>query len=205
MEKTTTKYSCIFSLLCFSALLGLQAGPAAEKSTVRIIVSDTYGLPLKDASVVLKSVGPHQTFMAKGGEAKFEEIPFGVYDVDIQLAGFPERQERIRVYQSSLVFHIGLRVPTSDGDERSVLLGTISDSKNLSDLWVRLIQLYSSDLVENSVGVHGEFELAGVAPGPGIILIFQKEKLLSSIPITVKGGSQQLTLSLQSASQQQGK
>src|SRR5579871_4088832 len=125
MEKIATKYFCIVSLLFFSALSGLQAGPAAEESTVKIIVSDTYGLPLKDASVVLKSVGPHQVFTGKGGEAKFEEIPFGVYDVDIQLAGFPERQERIRVYQSSLVFRIGLRVPTGDGDERSLLSGTI--------------------------------------------------------------------------------
>ena len=183
------------------AALAVGQGVAQEPdlASVKAAVCDTFGQPVPGAKVTLTSVGPNETFTAVGGEARFDRIPFGLYDLEVRLPGFLTRKERIRVYQPSLIFQISLELAPTHSYERPELSGSIrSDVKARPDLWVRLTAIYSSDLVENAVDGSGKFELDGIAPGKYLLILFQKDKVLATKPIDVLGGKQTVELALES-------
>ena len=166
-------------------------------ASVKVIVCDTVGNPVAGARVSLTSVGPNQRFTAVGGEAKFESVPYGRYDLDVRLVGFEPWKQRVRVYQSSLVFFAGLELGATHSSERAELSGSIRPVvKGQSDLWVRLVAIYSSDLVENVVNNSGKFELDGMAPGKYLLLLFQGDKVLSMKPLDVLGGKQAVDMTI---------
>jgi hypothetical protein len=185
---------------CFLTQLQMGRQLGSESARVTIIVSDTLGLALQDASVVLTSVGPRQKFTAVGGEAKFEQIPFGQYDLEVRLPGFPTRETRIRVFQQSLALRIGLDVPMPHASQRMVVSGNVSNAKDLSDMWVRLVTIYSNDFIENAVDRQGKFELVDIPPGPALLIVFQRHQIVATKATNVSERNQQVTIALNSAS-----
>ena len=175
----------------------------AERANVTVVVCDTFGGSITGAKVSLTSVGPKEMFTAVGGAAKFDRIPFGLYDVEVSLLGFKLRNERVRVYQSNLVFQISLELGYPHGYVRPELSGSVQPYvTGQSELWVRLMALYSSDLVENTVTSAGKFELAGMAPGKYVLLIFQKDTVLAMKPVDILGGKQVVEIVLDSSGKQ---
>lgn len=169
-----------------------------ETADIRVIVSDTSGRPIPGATVTLISVGPNEKFTATGGEAKFQKIPFGRYSLETRLLGFEPWKQVVRVYQPSLVFRIGLELGADHAYERAELSGAIKPGVGgRSDLWVRLMALYTSDLIENAVDSSGHFELNGMAHGKYLLFLFEKGKLLATKPIDVLGGNQIVELTLE--------
>jgi hypothetical protein len=195
------RLSCC-GLLTAAVLLGQGIAVAQEPdlSSVKVLISDTFGRPLTGAHVTLTSIGPGQKFAGTDGKADFDKIPFGQYDLEIRLMGFLTRKERVRVYQSSVVFNTGLELAATHVYERPVLLGSIKPVvEGRPDLWVRLVAIYSSDLTENTVDSSGRFELDGMAVGRYLLLVFEKDKVLAARPVDVLGGRQALELGLDSA------
>lgn len=177
-----------------------NVAPESDMASIKTLVRDFFGKPIPDARVTITSVGPRKKFTAVGGEARFDKIPFGLYDLDVELPGFLPRKERIRVYQTSLLFYIGLELAPTHSYDRPELSGSIKfGAKNRPDLWVRLQAIYGSDLVENAVDSSGKFELDGMALGRYILLLFQNETLLAIRPVEVLGGKQVVEISVDSS------
>ena len=132
-----------------------------------------------------------------GGEAKFEGIPHGLYDLDVRLLGFLPRTERIRIYQRNLVIQLGLELAPTHAYERPELTGTIkSIASRRSDLWTRLVALYSSDLAENAMDSSGKFELDGMAPEV-CAYRFSKDKVVATKDLEILGGKQSIEITLE--------
>jgi len=162
-------------------------------ASVRLIVCSTYGDHLQDAQVTLTNEVTGERFTAVAGEAELDCVQFGVYDLEARLAGFMVRKERLYIDQPGIVFRIGLELAPNHFYHQPKLSGSIKPQlKGRRDLWVRLAALYSSDLVENAVDASGNFELDGMAPGKYILLLFQKDKLLSTQPVEILGGKQSI-------------
>ena len=186
-----------------SVLVAVVTGKAiaqgGDVATVKVVVRDTMGSPVPGAKVTLLSVGPKDKFTATGGEATFDQVPFGLYDMEIRLLGFVTRTEQVRIYQPSVFFNVGLELAATHSYERAELSGTVKeDVKGRSDLWVRLVGLYSSDLVENAVDSAGHFELDGMAHGKYLLILIEKDKVLVTKSVDVLGGKQTIELSLES-------
>lgn len=168
-----------------------------NSANVKVIVSETFGRPVSGAKVTLTSVVPGETITAVGGEADFTAVPFGVYDLDIRLAGFVARKERVSIQFPTLVFRIGLQLGANHSSERAELFGSIKPRVDSpSDLWVRLVAFYSSDFIENAVDVSGKFEIEGMANGKYLLILFQKDKVLVMKPVEILGGKQTIELML---------
>src|SRR6185369_10935199 len=136
---------------------------------------------------------------ATGGEAEFDRMPFGLYGLEVRLVGFLTRKERLNINQPRLVFRTGLELGATHTYERPKLSGSIKpDVRDRPDLWVRLVAIYSSDLVENAVDSSGKFELDGMAHGKYLLFLFQKDKLLAMRPVDILGGNQVIELTLHS-------
>ena len=171
----------------------------ADFASVKVAVCDSFGESIPGAQVTLTSIGPKEKFSAAGGEAKFDRIPFGLYDLEVRLPGFLTRKEQIRVYQPTLVFQISVELAPTHSYERAELAGSIRpDVKGRANLWVRLMALYSSDLVENAVDSSGTFELDGMAVGKYLLILFEKGKVLAMKPVDVRGGKQVIDVALTS-------
>lgn len=172
------------------------AAQESDLARVKVIVSDTFGRPLSGAKVTLES-GAGQRFIGIGGEAAFDDIPFGQYDLEVRLMGFLARKERVRVYQSSVVFNAGVELAATHSYQRPALRGSIkAGGAGRPNLWVRLVAVYTSDLEENAVDGSGQFELDGMAVGRYLLFIFQKDKVLAMRPIDVLEGKQVFELTL---------
>jgi hypothetical protein len=119
-----------------------------------------------------------------------------MYELEVKLPGFLTRRVAVKVYQRSLTFRIGLQVAVIDSSDRAVLIGIVVDAVSSSELWVRLVSLYNSDFVENAVAADGTFELSGMAAGPAVLLVFDKEKLVVIKALTILGNRQSVSVSL---------
>lgn len=169
-----------------------------DSANVRVIVSETFGRPVPGAKVTLTSVVPGEKFTAIGGEAEFDHVPFGMYDLDVRLIGFVARKERVNIHAPKLIFRIGLELGATHSYEPSELSGSIKSGVDRSDLWVRLVALYSSDLIENVVDSSGHFELVGMPHGKYLLLLLEKDKVLTTRPVDLLGGKQTVELTLES-------
>jgi len=133
-----------------------------EVATVELSVSTTFAGPAGKVVAILKA-GPRAEYRQFGDSIRFEKIPFGLYDLEIQAAGFSTRRERVGIYQPEVHLWFGLYVSPLHGDERPEITGSIAPHEgDPKDLWVRLVPLYSSDFFEDRVASSGEFHLRGV-------------------------------------------
>ena len=170
----------------------------SDFANVKIVVFDTFGNPIQSAAVKLSSVVPGEIFTATGGEVAFQQVPFGVYDLEVRVGGFLTRKERIGISQPSLVFRVGLQVGSTYSEPKPEIIGSVKSAvKGNQNLWVRLMAIYSSDFVEDAVDSSGKFELVGMAPGKYLLFVFQKDKLLATKPIEVLRGKQVIEMSLE--------
>jgi hypothetical protein len=190
---------CVIVASAIPVAIGQTVPPEPDSANVKVVVSETFGRPVPGAKVTLTSVVPGGKFAAVGGEAEFDHVPFGIYDLDVRLPGFVARKERVNIHYPELLFRIGLELGAIHSDGRSELSGSIkSGVGGRSDLWVRLMALYSSDLIENAVDDAGTFELDGMAHGKYLLIMFEKDKVLATKPVDVLGGKQTVELTLES-------
>lgn len=77
---------------------------------VELTVSTTFGGPVGKTLAILKALGPHEEYRRLGETIRFEKIPFGLYDLEIQAADFSTRRERLEIYQPEMHFWFGLFV-----------------------------------------------------------------------------------------------
>jgi hypothetical protein len=103
----------------------------------------------------------------------------------------------VRIYQPRLVLRAGLELAPTHSYKRSELSGTISaDWKGRPDLWVRLVALYSSDLIQSAVDSSGRFELDGMGSGKYLILLLDKDKVIATKSIDIVPGKQTVNLTV---------
>jgi hypothetical protein len=179
-------------------MLAQAAESRPTVSSVKVIICDTFGEPLSGSSVTLTEIGSKKKFTATGGEVKFGAIPYSIYDLEVRLPGFKLRKEQVKVYQPSLVFQVALELAPPHSFERPELSGVIKpDIRNKPGLWVRLLALYSSDLIENAIDKSGRFELVGMAPGKYLLLLFEKDTMLAVKPVRFLGGHQVVEIALE--------
>ncbi|MDQ2949766.1 MAG: carboxypeptidase-like regulatory domain-containing protein, partial [Acidobacteriota bacterium] len=69
-------------------MIGQTVAPNTGVASVKVVVLDTFGHPVPGARITVTSVGPNEKFAAVGGEAQFNRIAFGLYDLEVRLAGF---------------------------------------------------------------------------------------------------------------------
>jgi hypothetical protein len=186
-----------FVLYIFVAMIAIGTVLAQEGDVarVRVVVRDTFGSPVSPTRITLSAVGPDNQFVASRGDATFDQVPYGVYDIAVHLAGFITRVERVRIFQPNAAFQLGLELAGNHAYERAELSGAVNAAvKGRPDLWVRLIGFYTSDLVENTVDSRGHFELDGMAHGKYLLILFEKEKVIATKAVDVLGGKQNIDL-----------
>jgi hypothetical protein len=169
-----------------------QVDNVSDLATVKLVVTTTFGEPMGNVLVILKAIGPKAEYRQAGETISFERIPFGLYDLEIQAAGFSTRRERVGIYRSEVRLWVGLFVSPIHAGERSEIVGSITPRRQ--DLWVRLVPLYSSDFVEDRVKPSGEFFIGGLHPGRYVLLVFSKEDLIMTRPLDYQGGKFTLNL-----------
>jgi hypothetical protein len=76
------------------------------------------------------------------------------------------------------------------------LQGTLSPvAAGNTDRWVRLLSLYGGGLFENSVDDKGKFVLTGFAPGKYLLLLLDKDKIVSTQQLEILGGVKTVNIS----------
>ena len=165
---------------------------------VKVIVSDTLGFSIPGARVTLTSVVTAEQFAAEGGEAKFHHIPLDLYNLEVNMPGFVTRKERVDIASAHLVLRVGLELGSIISKTPSELSVSIKPGvKGRRNLWIRLMPLYSSDLLENAVDSAGHFELYGMASGKYLLVLFENDEVLATKPVDVRSGKQSVELTLE--------
>ena len=178
-----------------AAICVCQTSHDPDRANLRIVICDAFGYPLSGTRVTLTSIGPDGSFTSSGEEAKFNGVPYGLYDLEVRMPGFERRKEQIGIYQRDLAFRIGLRLLTTRAFQRPELSGSVKARTKASQaLWVRLVALYSSDFVENRVDSSGKFEFDGMASGKYLLILFQEDKVLAIKPIDVFDNKQTIEI-----------
>jgi len=190
------------ALLTSSCWAQQTAENVSELATISVNVSTTFGERVGPVVAILKAIGPKATYKQYGATINFERIPFGMYALEIQAAGFNIRREQVAVYQAEVQLWVGLVVSPRHSAERSEVVGSVAlHDTSPADLWVRLVPLYSSDFVEGRTTSSGTFHLGGVEPGRYLLLVFNESNLLMTRVVNYPGG--RLTLDLDLAEQDQ--
>ncbi len=176
----------------------LPSADAPETVRLKLIVTDTFGVPIESAQVAIVSVGPKQRFSGasdSSGEVLFT-LSYGLYDVEVRHAGFLQRHERIGAYQASLVYRLGLALAYVDEPIRPEIRGTVYPVVTQSaNRWVRLVSVYGGELVENSVDTNGRFVLRGFAPGRYLLILLEKDTVVSTKFVEALSGVTKVSIS----------
>ena len=179
--------------------MGQEIEEISRKATVLVVVSDCFGKSIPDARVTLQQGQMEFRFVATAGTAKVHGIPFGLYDLKVEEPGFEPWHEPLRVYQSSMAIRAGIEVSAGHLYRRPEVMGSING--NLAawpNLWVRLMPIYSGQLVEANVDRTGNFELDQMAVGRYLVILFSNDEVLATKALTVRGGKQSIDLAIQS-------
>ena len=194
-----------FLALATSLCWGQQSAEGtSEGATVSLTVSSTFGEPVGQVEAILTEIGPEAKYRQYGDTISFRQIPFGLYDLEVQAAGFNTRRERVAIYQPDVRLWFGLVVAPRHSVERSEVMGSVTlRGTSPADLWVRLVPLYSSDFIEGHITPSGTFHLGGVEPGRYLLLVLDNANLLMTKPVDYFGGKLTLNLDLTQRSQGQ--
>jgi hypothetical protein len=174
---------------CFEQQALAEEGAAI----IRILVSTTFGESAGKVQAVLTGIGPKEQFNQTGEEIRFDHIPFGLYELEVQAPGFYPHREQVGIYQKEIWYRIGLSVAILHSEKRPELWGTVTPFREYSkDIWVRLMSVYSGDLIENRVEGSGHFEVAGLYPGRYLLFVFDKDRLIDWRSVDFLGGQQRV-------------
>ena len=187
----------LFAALTFtSACCGQPASSGSpDVATLKLVVTTTFGAPVGSVLAILR--GARKEYRQRGDTITFERIPFDSYDLQIEAVGFATRRERVAIYQTEVRLWFGLSLAPMHLDEYPEIMGSVVPiQKSPRDLWVRLVPLYSSNFVEDRVTPSGEFRLSGFDPGRHVLLIFDKEGLITTKLIDCFSGKQAVNIDL---------
>ena len=192
--------------LLLISLLGISSGcfgksqtgsTANEEARLRVVLSTTFGKPVGKAVAFLRAIGPSAEYEQASSNILFDRLPYGLYELEIQAAGFSKRQERVAIYQPEVSLRIGLVVSPGHLEKRSQIRGALVHSDtNPGTLWVRLVPQYSSDFFEDDVTAKGTFNFTDVPPGRYVLLVFSTEGLALAKQVEYVGGNLKLTRDL---------
>jgi len=165
-----------------------------ELADVSIDVTTTFGRPVGSVLVVLKH-GTDEAYRQVGTTVKFEKIPFGFYDCEIQAANFRILRERVGIFQPEVQLWFGLSLsPVEEMGLPEAEGKVVRHGGSSAGLWVRLVPLYGSDFLEARVGSGGEFHLSDLRPGRYVLLLFDRDRLILTRPVDVSGRKLELNL-----------
>jgi hypothetical protein len=187
----------LFAAVIFTAVCRGQPASSGspDVATVKLIVTTTFGEPVGRVLAVLRCC--QKEYRKIGDAITLERIPFGYYDLEIQAGGFETRRERVAIYQSEVSLWFGLSIARMHSDKSPEIMGSVVPrQKSPQDLWVRLVPLYSSNFVEDQVAPSGEFHLKGHDAGRHVLLIFNKEGLITTKLIDCFSGKQTVNIDL---------
>lgn len=189
-------FICLFVFLVATCWGQDNLDSKAEYAKLTIALTSTQGKALGKVLVILRRNRSSIDYRRSSGQGtiSFEQLPFDLYEIEVQASGFSKRTERVGVYQPNMYLTIGLFPSPVHPAERSEILGLITHSAQ--SLWVRLVPLYSSDFIEDRVSPSGEFRLGGLFPGRFVLLVFAEDTLVKSEIVDYIGGKQRVSLTI---------
>jgi hypothetical protein len=180
-------------VLAGSGSCGQQKGPLPNVAEVDITVTTTFGEPAGKVLVILRGVGARDRYDQTGTAIRFKQIPFGLYDLEIQAAGFSTRHDQVGIYQQSVQLWFGIYPSPTHAVEPSEVQGSVALKEgDTRALWARLVPLYSSDFIEDRVSPSGDFHFAGLYPGRYVLLVIDGDKVLLTKSVDYFGGKLKL-------------
>jgi hypothetical protein len=184
-------------------IIGLAAAGCGQQvvapnlANVDMTVTTTFGEPAGKVLVILRGVGPTDRYDQNGTTIRFRQIPFGLYDLEIQAAGFSTRRGQIGIYQTNVQLWFSIYPSPTHSVTPSEVEGSLtSKARNTQGMWVRLVPLYSADFIEDKVSSSGVFHFAGLSPGRYLLLVFDSEKLIMTKSVEYLGGKLKLDVEL---------
>ncbi len=183
-------------LLTFAGACLPQVEADTASAKVSIQVSTTFGERIPEAQVLIKEVGPAAQYKKSGAQLRFK-LPFGKYVIQASAAGFLTSSETVGIYQRDVFYRLGLAVAPPHSSERTEISGAIAPPPpDITDVWVRLLPVYTGGLIETQPDKSGGFHLVGIEPGRYVMLLFDKGRLLESKEVHFLGGKLTANLDL---------
>src|SRR5579884_390700 len=102
--KLVTGLPGLFMCFCWAQqpVQNVPVKNVSQGATVSVTASTTFGEPVGPVGAILSATRPEARYTQYGKAIKFEHIPFGLYDLEVQAAGFNTRRERVAVYQTEV-------------------------------------------------------------------------------------------------------
>lgn len=156
------------------AAAGQAGNPDARKSgTVSIIVSDTYGRPLRSYEIEVTGGPSVRKVLREAGDLL---LPYGTYRVSGR-ASLHHRFEQQLVVQSPkqlLLIAFSFRDQGESTVLHTPLVGTVNTVPSDSGrLWVRVLSVFSSFAREAEISPDGKFEIDSVPYGDYLVMVLR--------------------------------
>lgn len=179
LQQTMGRSGCV-ALLFAMALAGAGFGQvpldeSGHKSTVNVVIVDSFGLPVDSAILYMQRVdagdeGPRIRIQ----HWPLDPLPYGTYRLTVEHPGFEAASRVVAVYDKNCTVIIGL-IPAeieSRGDPIYVT-ARIRDS-NISPAcrWVRLVPIFAASEQLDAVVYQRQFLLTNAKPGLYDVVVF---------------------------------
>ena len=149
----------IFTLVVFFFVEAIHCRDASSRASIRIYLSTTFGEPIGEVLVKLKSLSTSVELKKTGEKIQFDQVPFDVYEVEIQKSNFETRRERVRVSQPEVSLRLGLSVGRTHPEKMEPVEGIVRNWRPDHIAWVRLVPLYHNELIETRIEKTGGIQI----------------------------------------------
>jgi hypothetical protein len=181
--------------LCFTvACTAISLALGAANSEVVARVADNFGNEVTDADIILRSSGG----VVQIFQGKATSVPYGGYEVTVNVAGFKKARLDIVIDQPRQVLSIAMPLGAIEGDTPSCsVTGRIFPEKSATR--IRAMQMFGSYFTDVVVDGSGSFALSNLecgeymflAIGPKGCLAVQYPRIVrdSRIDFDLRGGN----------------
>lgn len=142
-------------------------------SELTVVVTDSFGSALPDASLVIRDLTEKDSPVRLSGKERRLIIQGGRYAVSAELSGFISASRVIEVYHPHTSLSIGLAIGNISGSSRQSVSGRLSHLESYRSVAVKLIGVYVDDHLDATVLDDGTFKVEGVLPGEYLAIVLR--------------------------------
>jgi hypothetical protein len=173
-------------------MLGVDLCANRDLSRVRVYVVDFFGTPIAGAQVELKDA---QNRMKKFLSKPSQQVPYGEYEITVSRDGYTMGSRKVSIESAETWITVGLSPQSSqlirvEGNVRPSIVPELP-------AWVRLIPVYSDQILTQPLTESGEFTFVDILPGKYLFVVLQEErKVLGLSEVTLNKSIETVSISV---------
>ena len=191
---------CLAQTFLASAITVGQVSPSPAARLVGSVVLhlvDSYGDSLMPSDVTELTVlsGTGDDVSPKQFEGTLQDLPYGEYSVRLSVPGFKYWTGTVRVAKPITLVIVGMQVGGLESNPTCALSGNLRGFKPApAPVWIRLIQLYSDDVIEASVDSRGYFNIAGAPCAKYILAVMTDVSAIRLMIVTLSFATEPISI-----------